>query len=76
MWQNRLLVRLTSVHTHTHTEQIQQELLAAQVTDSSDFPDSWSCSEERLPPLREGVQTDTTELCRHDLIYIQRIDLP
>lgn len=40
------------------------------------LPDFWSCSEENLLPLSEEVQIETTELCRHNLIYIQRIDLP
>ena len=40
------------------------------------LPDFWFCSEESLLPLWEEVQIETTELCRHNLIYIQRIDLP
>lgn len=58
---------------HTYTEQIWREPLAAQVTDRSDSSSlvlQWGES-----AAVEELLIDTTELCRHNLIYIHCIDL-
>lgn len=74
MRHNRLLARLTSpVHTHIPSRFSRSCWLLRSLTVPT--PDFWSCSEERLLPLREEVLIDTTELCRHNLIYIHCIDL-
>lgn len=72
MGQNRLLVWLTSP-VCTRTEQITQELLGSLTAPTPDFS---SCSEECLLLLREEVLIETTELGRHNLIYIHCADLP
>lgn len=75
MEQNRLLVGLTSpLYTHTYGA---DSAGAARGSGHQKFrlPDFWSCSEESLLLLREEVQIETTEFCRHNLIYIQYIDL-